>query len=340
VGSGALRNGTAAIATEELNDMDRSVSLNPKSYMKLPFRRAVLRGLGVVLPPLLTVVILVWILSTVQNYLLTPIESATKHAVTWMIDDTLASIPPTAEPIDSTTRLEERFRFGGQDYVAIDQGQWIPLDVYQRVRQDVGDAPLTSSHAYYHRYVELKYLKKIIIVPVLISLFVLTMYLLGRFLAYGLGRMLFNAMESIIAKLPIIRTVYTSVKQVTDFVFSENEMEFTRVVAVEYPRKGIWSLGFVTGESLRDIADAAGEAVLAVLIPTSPMPATGFVITVRRSEVVDLNISLDQAFQFVMSCGVVSPLPQQYHVIGKQIQAAIGESFSQGAPQPDQAFAE
>jgi uncharacterized membrane protein len=320
--------------------MDRSVSRTAKSYMKLPFRRAVLRGLAVVLPPLLTVVILVWIISTVQNYLLTPVESAIKHAVTWMIDETLPSVPPTAEPIDSLGNRDRQFRFDGQDYVAINDDQWIPAQVYHRVRQNTGDDVLNSSHAYYHRYVELKYLRKIVVVPILITLFVLTMYLMGRFLAYGLGRMLFNAMEAIIDKLPIIRTVYTSVKQVTDFVFSENEMDFTRVIAVEYPRAGIWSIGFVTGESLRDIADAAGEPVLSVLIPTSPMPATGFVITVRRSEVVDLNLTVDQAFQFAMSCGVVCPLPQQYHVIGKQIQSAIGGSLQKDTSIRDQAMGE
>ena len=119
-------------------------------------------------------------------------------------------------------------------------------------------------------------------------------------------------MESIISQLPIIRTVYTSVKQVTDFVFSENEMEFTRVVAVEYPRKGIWSVGFVTGDGLRAVWETAGEPIVTILIPTSPMPATGYTITVRRSETIDLDISVDQAFQFIVSCGVVVPSPQQY----------------------------
>lgn len=76
--------------------------------------------------------------------------------------------------------------------------------------------------------------------------------------------------------MPIIRNVYSSVKQVTDFAFNDSEIQYTRVVAVEYPRKGIWSMGFVTGESLMDIRKAAGEPMLSVLMPTSPMPATGF----------------------------------------------------------------
>jgi uncharacterized membrane protein len=95
-------------------------------------------------------------------------------------------------------------------------------------------------------------------------------------------------------------------------MFNEREIEYTRVVAVEYPRKGIWSLAFVTGESMLDIACAANEPVLAVLIPTSPMPFTGFTITVKKSETVDLNITMEQALQFIVSCGVVVP-PAQLH---------------------------
>jgi len=97
---------------------------------------------------------------------------------------------------------------------------------------------------------------------------------------------------------------------VTDFMFSERDIEYTRVVAVEYPRKGIWQIAFVTGDSLLDIACAANEPVVAVFFPCSPMPFTGFTAIVKRSDTIDLNITMEQAIQFVVSCGVVSP-PQQ-----------------------------
>jgi uncharacterized membrane protein len=126
-------------------------------------------------------------------------------------------------------------------------------------------------------------------------------------LAAGVGRFFWLQFEKIINRLPLIRNVYSSVKQVTDFMFSEKELEYTRVVAVEYPRKGIWTIAFATGESLAEIREIAGEPVIALLIPTSPMPFTGFTITVRKSETIDLNITLDQAFQFIVSCGVVAP---------------------------------
>jgi uncharacterized membrane protein len=139
---------------------------------------------------------------------------------------------------------------------------------------------------------------------------------LGKFLAAGMGRWIWASTEALIFRLPVIRHVYSAVKQVTDFVFTEQEIEFNRVVAVEYPRKGIWSIGFVTGESMLDIRSAANEPVLSVLMPTSPMPATGFTVTVRKSETIDLDLTVDQAIQFIVSCGVVVPDHQQYRVDG------------------------
>ncbi len=298
-----------------------------------PFRRAVLRGLGVVLPPLLTIVILVWIFSTVQQYVLTPVESAVKTVLTkqMMKNDVLSAIPEEAVMVETEDSPDRLFEYQGVNFTSIGGDQWIPVSVYERVRQDPGLDPPVTSEGYFHRYIELKYLNPYVVLPVFISCFVLLLYLLGRFLAYGMGRVTYNAMEAIISQLPIIRTVYTSVKKVTDFVFSESEMEFNRVVAVEYPRKGMWSLGFVTGEGMRSISEEAGEPVLTVLMPTSPMPATGFTITVRRSEAVDLDITVDQAFQFIVSCGVVVPLHQQGHTIGDGVQAAIGRHLASNA---------
>ncbi|MDZ7616243.1 MAG: DUF502 domain-containing protein, partial [Patescibacteria group bacterium] len=132
----------------------------------------------------------------------------------------------------------------------------------------------------------------------------------GKFMAAGIGRFFWSLFERGVHRLPMVSSVYASVKQVTDFLFSETNIQYTRVVAVEYPRAGIWSLGFVTGESFADIRSIANEPVVSVLMCTSPAPMTGFTITVRKSEIIDLNVTIDQALQFVISCGVVVP-PQQ-----------------------------
>ncbi len=296
------------------------------------FRRAVLRGLAVLLPPLLTIVILVWILSTVQDYVLVPFENTAKRWITSAIDETRNEIPEGAILTGPTTRPDGRFRIAQTEYIAVNNDQWVPVSVYSRVRQNPGRDLPSTGNGYYDRYVELTYLKRYIVLPIFFCLFILLLYLLGRFLAYGVGRMVFNAMETTITQLPIIRTVYTSVKQVTDFVFSEEEMEFTQVVAVEYPRRGVWSLGFVTGSGMRSVATAAGEPILTVLMPTSPMPATGFTISVRKSETVNVDITVDQAFQFIVSCGVVVPLREQSDSVRKEIQRTIDGHLPADAP--------
>ncbi len=122
----------------------------------------------------------------------------------------------------------------------------------------------------------------------------------------------------------------------TDFVFSESDVEYTRVVALEYPRKGIWSLGLVTGESMLDIRSAANEPVLSVLVPTSPAPFTGFTVTIKKSEAIDLNLTIDQAFQFIVSCGVVVPAQQQQQHLksagGPPVQSAGGGTAERQPP--------
>jgi len=106
-----------------------------------------------------------------------------------------------------------------------------------------------------------------------------------------------------------VRNLYSSVKQVTDFVLTEREIEFTRVVAIEYPRVGIWSLGFVTSDSLPPLKSALNEDIVSVFVPTSPMPMTGFTVNVRRRDALELELTIDQAVQFIVSCGVVCPAP-------------------------------
>jgi uncharacterized membrane protein len=167
----------------------------------------------------------------------------------------------------------------------------------------------TEAKAVYTWYVNNKWLQAWFVVPIFLCIFLLLLYLFGKFLAAGVGRFFWNQLERLIHHVPLVRNVYGSVKQVTDFLFTDTEIHYTRVVAIEYPRKGIWTLCFVTGEGIWDIRGVAREPVLTVFVPTSPMPLTGFALTVKKSEVVDLTISIDQAIQFIVSCGVVIPPP-------------------------------
>lgn len=272
-----------------------------------PFRRAVLRGLAILMPPLLTIVLFIWAWSVIERYVLVPVEAVSGQVIVWYTAKPLAE--PPAAPAGGTYEDGQlvTFKLADRLYTKSADGEWVGR--------------------YSPEFVKRRYLKRVNVLPLFLSVFLLVLYFLGKFVAAGVGHFFVGLGESLIRRLPLISNVYSSVKQVTDFVFSEREIEFNRVVAVEYPRKGIWSIGFVTGESMLDIAAAANEPVLSVLMPTSPMPVTGFTITVRKSEAVDLNITVDQAIQFIVSCGVVIP-PQQIRraSLSYQIPAAIAQN--------------
>jgi len=136
---------------------------------------------------------------------------------------------------------------------------------------------------------------------------VIGIYFVGRFLASFVGRSLWGVIEQALTKTPVIKQIYPNVKQVTDFLLREERLDVSRVVAVEYPRKGIWSLGLVTGEGMGPLRETLGAEMLTVFIPSSPTPVTGYTITVRRDEVIDVPWSIDQALRFTVSGGVVHP---------------------------------
>jgi uncharacterized membrane protein len=101
--------------------------------------------------------------------------------------------------------------------------------------------------------------------------------------------------------------VAPSAQQVTAFLLERQKLRDGEVVAVEYPRPKMWTLGYVTGDGLRDVTDAAGEPMISVLVDTSPIPFNGFTCIVPRREAVGLNLTMDQALQYVISCGVITP---------------------------------
>jgi len=145
------------------------------------------------------------------------------------------------------------------------------------------------------------------IVGFLIALF--GVYIIGLILASVVGRAIWRMIENFIMSTPFLRRVYPYIKQITDFVLTQEEKKkmFSRVVAVEYPRKGIWSIGFVTGTGIQKVVDNVKKEFLTVLIPTSPTPFTGFVIMVQRKQTIELDMTIEEALRFAVSAGVIAP---------------------------------
>lgn len=131
----------------------------------------------------------------------------------------------------------------------------------------------------------------------------------GAMLASVVGKTLWRMIEKFIMNTPFLRQVYPYVKQVTDFLLTQEEQKkmFSRVVAVEYPREGVWSMGLVTGSGLKKVSENIKKEFLTILIPTSPTPFTGFVIMVPKEQTIELDMTIEEAIRFAVSAGVVAP---------------------------------
>jgi len=138
---------------------------------------------------------------------------------------------------------------------------------------------------------------------------VIAVCIIGAVLASFVGKSLWRMAESFIMNTPLIRRVYPYVKQFTDFLLTQEKQKklFLRVVAVEYPREGIWSLGFVTGSGFEKVVNTLQREFLTVLIPTAPAPFTGFIITVPKKQTIDLDMTIEEAIRFIVSGGVITP---------------------------------
>ena len=134
---------------------------------------------------------------------------------------------------------------------------------------------------------------------------------IGAFLASFAGKTIWHIAEKAFARIPLIKKVYPNIKQITDFVLAKKEMSFNKVVAVQYPRKGIWSIALVTGKGLKKITDAMNQEFLTVFVPTSPTPFTGYVIVTPKAETIELDMTVEEALRFTVSAGVISPAERE-----------------------------
>ncbi|MFO0940569.1 MAG: DUF502 domain-containing protein [Pirellulales bacterium] len=285
--------------------------MNKKSPATL--KHFIWRGISMIAPPLVTLLVLIWLFNAIEQYVLAPLETGVRSTLVMLMSDVFDEAPAGSKPKDPL-KPEAGFTFEGFNYVRPHIGRrFIPehiityVDANQEYLPKDMQRPL-SAHDYYASYVKLRYMPRSFTIPLLLLLVLCGLFFLGRFFAAGVGRFIFNAFETLINQVPFVSNVYSSVKQVTDFVLSDRDMEFTRVVAVEYPRKDIWSVGFVTGAGLPGLEKETGEDLVAVFLPCSPMPMTGYTINIARKSVIDLDMSIDQAIQFMVSCGVVSPV--------------------------------
>lgn len=136
---------------------------------------------------------------------------------------------------------------------------------------------------------------------------ILLLLITGMFAANLFGRRLVAIWEAILGRIPLVRTIYTSVKQVLETLFTSNNKSFRKVVLVEYPRKGIWSMGFQTNQGLGVASKVSGHELVSVFVPTTPNPTSGFIMMFPKNDVHELDLSVEDGFKYVISMGVVIP---------------------------------
>ena len=269
------------------------------------FRRFFFRGLAALVPTLLTIAILVWayrfLNDNVGSYITRALVGVCSTisptpAPGWLDEDVdpLTYGTPIDEWNENGVRLTIEHKIIHHEILHSFNARVNPEVVATAQRER--ERALWEIAARKYRLHVLGFLIAIILV-----------YFVGFFLASFIGRASWRVAESLLYRIPLIRPIYSNVKQVTDFLLSERQVGFSGVVAVQYPRKGIWALGLKTGSAVERIQQEVSEELVTVFIPSSPTPVTGYVIQVPKAEVIELNFTIDEALRFTISGGVIKP---------------------------------
>ena len=141
-----------------------------------------------------------------------------------------------------------------------------------------------------------------------VILTILLVLITGLVVANFFGRRLVGAWESLLARIPLVRSVYGAVKQITASLFADASQSFREVVLVEYPRRGLWMLAFVTGDTPKRFQEVVSQELINIYVPTTPNPTSGFYIMVPPNDVKRLDIPVEVGLKMILSAGVVNPL--------------------------------
>ncbi len=136
-----------------------------------------------------------------------------------------------------------------------------------------------------------------------ISILLLT----GMLAANLFGRRLVDFWEAILNRIPLVRSIYNSVKQISSTILDSSGKSFRKVVMLQYPRKGLWSIGFLTNEAVGTEIKGLDDDLVGVFVPTTPNPTSGFIIMAPREDVTELDMTVEEGFKFIISMGVIIP---------------------------------
>ncbi len=268
------------------------MSKNPNRTFLADFRFRFFRGLAILLPSVLTFWLLWAAYGFVDKRVAEPINAGIRQAIIEIAPRVMNhnDLPEWFTVPENRIQVlrEERAR---QALPAMSAEQL-------RTRARAENFRVWWNERWYLRFIGLF---------VAIILFYLAGVLVGNFV----GKRLYDRVERLMVRVPGIKQVYPHIKQIVEFLFGgDQKIQFKRVVLVQYPRKGIWTIGLHTGGAIRAIEDVIGECVT-VFIPSSPTPFTGYTIIVPKDDVIDAPLTIDEALRFVVSGGVLVPEHQK-----------------------------
>ncbi len=140
-----------------------------------------------------------------------------------------------------------------------------------------------------------------------VILTLLVVFFTGLFTTNIIGQRLLMFWEGLLSRIPVVKSIYYSVKQVSDTLFSSNGEAFRKALLVQYPREGSWTVAFLTGQPGGDVANHLDGDYVSVYVPTTPNPTSGFFLIMPRKDVIELDMSVDDALKYIISIGVVPP---------------------------------
>lgn len=147
--------------------------------------------------------------------------------------------------------------------------------------------------------------------------------LIGALTSNLAGRLFLRMSDRLLARMPVVRGLYSAIKQLTETIFGSRSTAFRQVVLIEYPRRGIWGMAFITGVTEGEVQELTDTEVVNVFVPTTPNPTSGFLLFVPRRDVVILNMTVEEGIKMVISGGIVSPPDRRPEDVKKRLRGAL-----------------
>lgn len=289
----------------------------PRKHRKSFF----LRGLVTILPAVLTLFLLVTVVQFAQSYVTKPINSVLYwllegNAVGWKVLARLDIDPLDVEFLDPETlpaELQATLQREGIHANAFRSDLAIEREKHLGFFRDL-------TGLYIKPYKLRREVKAVVHPSIGVLLSLLLIFTLGYLASGFLGRRSIAAFDRALYQVPIVRSVYPYAKQLVEFFYSDQEIEFQSAVAVPYPSDHLYTLGFVTSSGMATLHRELGGAYVSVFIPSSPMPMTGWTVFVSADRLISLPISVDEALRVTVSAGVLIPPTERVAELERSLQ--------------------